>query len=76
MGGEHDVCHYVCNCSSFKASALLHLCCSAQLSFVKILSVFFALHMLLFFTSFKPLSSLDLILYTSQTCQNLCLLFG
>lgn len=36
MGGEHDVCHYICNCSS----ALLHLCCSAQVSLVKVLPVF------------------------------------
>lgn len=25
MGGEHNVCHYVSNCSSFKAPVLLHL---------------------------------------------------
>lgn len=49
MGGNHDVCHYTCNCSSFKASVLLHLCCSPQLTFVKILSVFFMLRMPLFF---------------------------
>lgn len=65
MGGEHDVCHYVSNCSSFKAPVLLPL--RSAVFYQNLVGVPHVTHSIAVLHLLLPLVSLDLICYISQT---------